>query len=309
MIANDGIIKRIFQLKRKCENKVNMKDLEKEKYDLFEKEAVPNHILAKMDEYRRKGYTVPQETLIKRPSQIEKIRKACKINTELLNGIEQLIHDGIKTQEIDDFVVEFTHAHGAICAPYQFEGYPKSVCISVNDVVCHGIPTRLKKLHDGDIVNVDVSTILDSYYADASRMFMVGKVSKERQRLVEESRKCMLAGIEAAQPWHTLGDIGAAVSAHAKKQGYSVVREIGGHGVGIEFHEDPWISYVGRKHEGMLLVPGMIITIEPMINAGKADVVLDPYDDWTVYTEDGKDSAQWETTILITDTGNEILTY
>ena len=140
-------------------------------------------------------------------------------------------------------------------------------------------------------------------------MFLIGNVSDARRRLVEDTKKALEIGIEAAQPWNTVGDIGYAIGTFAKKRGYSVVRGIGGHGVGIDFHEDPFVAHVGQKHKGMLLVPGMIITIEPMINAGKANVVIDPYNEWTIYTDDGKDSAQWEHTILITETGNEILTY
>lgn len=215
----------------------------------------------------------------------------------------------MSTQEIDDIVKEYTQSHDAICAPYHYEGYPKSVCTSINDEVCHGIPSRHRKLKDGDIVNVDVSTIYKDYYSDASRMFMIGNVSSSRKRLVEDTKKALEIGIEAAQPWATVGDIGYAINKFAKSRGYSVVRGIGGHGVGIEFHEDPFVAHVGQKHTGMLLVPGMIITIEPMINAGKASVVIDPYNEWTIYTEDGKDSAQWEHTILITETGNEVLTY
>ncbi len=175
--------------------------------------------------------------------------------------------------------------------------------------MCHGIPSRLRKLHDGDIVNVDVSTIYNGYYSDASRMFMIGEVSPQRKRLVEETKRCLEIGMEAAQPWNTVGDIGYAISKYARSRGYSVVREMGGHGVGLEFHEDPFVAHIGRKHTGMVLVPGMVITIEPMINAGRAGVVLDPYNDWTVSTADGSDSAQWEHSILITETGNEILTY
>ena len=252
---------------------------------------------------------LPEEKYIKRPSQIEGIRKAGVINTGVLDEVAGKIHAGMSTQDIDNIVAEYTKAHGAICAPLNYEGYPKSVCTSINEEVCHGIPSRLKKLHDGDIINVDCTTILDGYYADASRMFMIGNVSPERKKLVEETKKCLEIGLAAAQPWATVGDIGYAISKYARSLGYGVVRELGGHGVGLEFHEDPFVSHIGKKGSGMVLVPGMIITIEPMINAGKAGVVIDPYNDWTIYTADGKDSAQWEHTILITETGNEILTY
>lgn len=275
----------------------------------FETEPIPERILAKMQEYKKKGYEIPDERLIKRPSQIKGIIESSKINTGVLDAVAEKICEGMSTQEIDDIVKEYTQSHDAICAPYHYEGYPKSVCTSINDEVCHGIPSRHRKLKDGDIVNVDVSTIYKDYYSDASRMFMIGNVSSSRKRLVEDTKKALEIGIEAAQPWATVGDIGYAINKFAKSRGYSVVRGIGGHGVGIEFHEDPFVAHVGQKHTGMLLVPGMIITIEPMINAGKASVVIDPYNEWTIYTEDGKDSAQWEHTILITETGNEVLTY
>ena len=276
---------------------------------IFETEPVSPEILEKMEEYRKKHMNVPDVSLIKRPSHIEGIREAGKINTGVLDEVASRIRAGMSTQEIDDIVVEYTHAHNAICAPYHFEGYPKSVCTSINEEVCHGIPSRLRKLHDGDIVNVDCTTIYNGYYADASRMFMIGNVSDARRRLVEETKRCLEIGIEAAKPWATVGDIGYAISKYAASRGYSVVRELGGHGVGIGFHEDPFVCHVGKRNSGMLLVPGMVITIEPMINMGKAGVMIDPYNDWTVYTKDKKDSAQWEHTILITETGSEILTY
>ena len=277
--------------------------------EIFEREPIPAHILERMEQCRKRRMLVPDERLIKRPSHIEGIRASSRINTGVLDEVARHIKAGMTTLEIDDIVREYTNSHGAICAPYHFEGYPKSVCTSINDEVCHGIPSRLRKLHDGDIVNVDVSTIYNGYYSDASRMFMIGEVSPQRKRLVEETKKCLEIGIEAAQPWATVGDIGYAISKYARSRGYSVVRELGGHGVGLEFHEDPFVAHIGRKHTGMVLVPGMIITIEPMINAGRAGVVLDPYNDWTVSTADGSDSAQWEHSILITETGNEILTY
>lgn len=279
------------------------------KRSYFETEPIPAHILEKMEECRKKRMLVPDPELIKRPSQIEGIREASRINTMVLDEVAKTIHAGMTTQEIDDIVREFTHAQGAICAPYQYEGYPKSVCTSINQEVCHGIPARHRRLHEGDIVNVDATTIYKGYYGDASRMFMIGKVSDARRRLVEETMNCLKAGLEAAKPWNTVGDIGAAVSKYARSKGYSVVRELGGHGVGVDFHEDPFVAHEAKAHTGMVLVPGMVLTIEPMINAGKAGVCIDPYNGWTIYTVDGKDSAQWEHTILITETGNEILTY
>ena len=277
--------------------------------EIDEREPLSDHVRARMEECRKKRMILPEERYIKRPTMIEGIRKAGVINTGVLDEVAKNIKAGMTTQDIDNIVAEYTAAHGAICAPLHFEGYPKSVCTSINDVVCHGIPSRLQKLHDGDIINVDCTTILDGYYADASRMFMIGNVSEARRRLVEETKNCLEEGLKAAQPWATVGDIGYAVSKYAHSKGYSVVRELGGHGVGLEFHEDPFVAHIGKRGTGMVLVPGMVITIEPMINAGKAGVVIDPYDDWTISTKDHSDSAQWEYTILITETGNEILTY
>ena len=284
-------------------------DYREEIENVFEQEPVPEHILAKMREYERKGYEVPDLSLLKRPTHIAGIKASGEINTGVLDAVAREIKAGMTTQQIDDIVSEYTLSHGAVCAPLNFEGFPKSVCTSINNEVCHGIPSRLRHLHDGDIVNVDVSTIYKGYYSDASRMFMIGNVSPERKRLTEETKRCLEIGIEAAQPWHTVGDIGYAISKYARSKGYSVVRDLDGHGVGIEFHEDPFVAHVGKPNRGMLLVPGMVITIEPMINIGGASVVVDAYNGWTIYTKDGSDSAQWEHSILITETGNEILTY
>lgn len=282
---------------------------EKRWQEIDEKEPIPSHILERMEYLRKKHKDVIDDEWIKRPSQIEGIRKAGEINTGVLDEVGKLIHEGMSTQDIDDIVSKYTAEHGGICAPLNYEGFPKSVCTSINGEVCHGIPARHRKLRNGDIINVDCTTILDGYYADASRMFMIGNVSEERRRLVEETKKCLEIGIQAAQPWAHVGDIGYAIAKYAHSKGYSVVRELGGHGVGIDFHEDPFVAHVGSKGKGMVLVPGMIITIEPMINAGKAVVEIDPYNNWTIYTRDGSDSAQWEHTILITEDGNEILTY
>ena len=279
------------------------------KYSYFDTEPVSDEILEKMDEMRKKGKLVPDLTLIKRPSQIAGIREAGRINTEVLDEVTRTIHAGMSTQEIDDIVREFTAKKEAICAPYKYEGFPKSVCTSLNNEVCHGIPARHRKLQDGDIINVDATTIYHGYYGDASRMFEIGNVSPKRKKLVEETKKCLEIGLAAAKPWATVGDIGAAIAKYAHSRGYSVVRELGGHGVGVDFHEDPFVAHEAKAGTGVVLVPGMVITIEPMINAGRAAVVIDPYNGWTIYTRDGSDSAQWEHTILITETGNEILSY
>lgn len=263
----------------------------------------------KIAEFKARGCEVPDRDMIKTPEQIAGIRKACEINTAVLDLVAEKIKTGMTTEEIDRIVYDYTVSQGATPAPLGFCGFPKSVCTSINDQVCHGIPSPHDVLRSGDIVNVDVSTIYNGYYADASRMFMIGKVDKKAKDLVEITKECLKRGIEAAQPWCFLGDIGAAVSALARKHGYSVVTEFGGHGVGVEFHEEPFVCHVGKKKTGMLLVPGMIFTIEPMINAGRKDVFVDAANDWTVYTQDGGLSAQWEHTILITEDGPEILTY
>lgn len=257
--------------------------------------------------FERQGFFLPRKDMIKTPLQIAGIRKSGLLNNAILDEVAANIHIGMSTAEIDRLVAEKTKALGAIAAPLGFEGFPKSTCTSINNEVCHGIPHEQIILKDGDIVNVDVSTIYQGYYADASRMFMLGEVSSERKRLVEVTKECLDLGLAAAKPWAFLGDIGYAIQTHAENNGYSVVRELGGHGVGIEFHEEPFVQHAGQQGTGLMLVPGMVFTIEPMINGGKAGVYIDADNHWTVLTEDGRDSAQWEYTVLITETGAEIL--
>lgn len=265
-----------------------------------------------MDERLQKlmneGEIVPTHEMIKNEEQIAGIREASKLNTEVLDMISEHIQEGISTGELDRLLYDFTISKGGIPGPLNFEGYPKSVCISINEVVCHGIPDDKRILKSGDIVNVDVTTSYKGYYGDASRMFCIGDVSEEKKRLVQVTKECLELGLQAAQPWAHLGDIGYAINTHAEKNGYKVVIEIGGHGVGLEMHEEPWVSHIGQKGTDMVIVPGMIFTIEPMINMGTAAVVTSKKDGWTVSTADGKPSAQWEYTILITENGNEILT-
>ena len=259
--------------------------------------------------FQNRGELVPKRKLIKTPEQIEGIRRSGVVNTGVLDLIEREIHIGMSTAEIDRLVYEYTTDHGAIPAPLNYEGFPKSVCTSINEVVCHGIPSEKEILRDGDIINVDVSTILDGYYSDASRMFMIGNVSPEKRRLVEVTKECLEIGREAAKPFGFVGDIGHAIQKHAEKNGYSVVRDLCGHGVGLAFHEEPEVCHFGRKGTGMLLVPGMVFTIEPMINMGTWQVFIDEADGWTVVTEDELPSAQWEHTFVMTETGLEVLTY
>ena len=269
----------------------------------------PDILNEKLRQYRRLGHIVPPRKIIKNADQIEGIRRSSVINTAVLDHIATHIHCGMTTQEIDKLGYDFTIAHDAVPAPLNYEGFPKSVCTSINDEVCHGIPSDDIILKDGDIINVDVSTILDGYFSDASRMFMIGNVTAERKHLVQVTKECLELGVKAARPWGFLGDIGQAIQEHAEANGYSVVRDFCGHGVGLEFHEKPEVEHVGRKGTGMLLVPGMIFTIEPMINMGTYEIFIDADNDWTVLTEDGLPSAQWENTVLITDNGCEILTH
>ena len=259
--------------------------------------------------FQNKGHLVPSRKLIKTPEQIEGIRRSGVINTAVLDLVASEIKAGMSTAEIDKMVYDFTVSHGAIPAPLNYEGFPKSVCTSINEVVCHGIPSEDEILEEGDIINVDVSTILDGYYSDASRMFIIGKTSPEKEKLVRVAKECLEIGMQAATPFCFVGDIGNAIEKHAKKNGFSVVRDLCGHGVGLEFHEEPDVEHFGKKGTGMLLVPGMVFTIEPMINMGTYEVFVDEEDDWTVVTEDELPSAQWEHTFLMTENGLEILTY
>lgn len=257
--------------------------------------------------FQSEGHLVPSRKLIKTPEQIDGIRKSGVVNSGILNLVSREIKIGMSTADIDKLVYDFTISHGATPAPLNFEGFPKSVCTSINEVVCHGIPSKNEILKEGDIINVDVSTILDGYFSDASRMFMLGKVSPEKEKLVRVTKECLEIGIKAAKPFSFIGDIGNAIQKHAHKNGFTVVRALCGHGVGLEFHEEPEVAHFGRKGTGMLLVPGMVFTIEPMINMGTYEVFIDEADGWTVITEDELPSAQWEHTLVMTETGVEIL--
>jgi methionyl aminopeptidase len=259
--------------------------------------------------FQNRGCLVPSKKLIKTPEQIEGIRRSGVVNTGVLDYVAEHIKAGMSTLEIDQMVYDYTVKHGARPAPLNYEGFPKSVCTSINEVVCHGIPCEDDILEEGDIINVDVSTILNGYYSDASRMFVIGKTDPEKQRLVDVAKECLLVGMEAAKPFGFVGDIGNAIQRHAHKNGFTVVRDLCGHGVGLEFHEEPDVEHFGRKGTGMLLVPGMVFTIEPMINMGGWEVFVDEEDDWTVVTEDELPSAQWEHTFVMTENGLEILTY
>ena len=258
--------------------------------------------------HEEKGEIVPTRDILKTIPQIEGIKKSARLNTAVLDHVAEHIHAGMSTEEIDRLVYDFTVSHGGIPAPLHYQGFPKSVCTSINNEVCHGIPDESIILEEGDIINVDVSTILDGYFSDASRMFMIGNVSERARKLVEVTKECVELGLAQAKPWNHLGDIADAINTYAKANGYSVVEDIGCHGIGLEFHEDPWVSYVTPKGSEMLLVPGMIFTIEPMINEGSPDFFVDEENEWTVYTEDDGLSAQVEYMVLITEDGAEVLT-
>nr|WP_296169320.1 methionyl aminopeptidase [uncultured Ruminococcus sp.] len=263
----------------------------------------------KIEEFEGAGHIVPSHAILKNAEQIEKIKESAKINIAVLDYVAEHIKAGISTAEIDKWVYDITTKMGGVPAPLNFEGFPKSVCTSINNEVCHGIPSEDVIIKDGDIINVDVSTNLNGYFSDSSRMFCIGNVSEENRKLVEETKNAVYEGLKQVKPWGFLGDMGQAVNDYVKSKGYSVVREVGGHGIGLEFHEDPWVSYISKKGTEMLMVPGMIFTIEPMVNAGKPDIYVDEDNGWTIYTEDNSMSAQWEIQVLVTDDGYEIIAY
>ncbi len=259
-----------------------------------------------LEEYKAMGYIIPHPSIIKTPEQIEGIRKSGLITTQILDLIEKEIKPGMTTSELDKIVYDYTIAHNAIPATLNYMGFPKSSCISINDVVCHGIPSNKTRIKVGDILNVDVSTILNGYFSDASRMFMIGEVSASAKKLVETTKECLEIGTKQVKPFGSTNDIGNAIEPFANQKGYSVVRDLGGHGVGLKFHEDPHIDHYGKQGKGVLLLPGMVFTIEPMINEGGYAVKLSK-DKWTVTTRDGSLSAQYEYTLAVTKNGYEIL--
>ncbi len=246
--------------------------------------------------------------LPKTPDQIEKMRVAGRLAAEVLQVVAPHVKPGVSTEELDrichDHIVNVQHA---IPANVGYRGFPATVCTSVNNVICHGIPSPAKVLKDGDIVNIDVTVIKDGWHGDTSRMYYAGTPSVMAKRLVDVTREAMFRGIRAVKPGATLGDIGAAIQTYAEGERFSVVREYCGHGIGKVYHEDPQVLHYGRPGEGLVLQPGMTFTIEPMINEGARHTRLMP-DGWTVVTKDRKLSAQWEHTVVVTDTGVEILT-
>jgi methionyl aminopeptidase len=246
--------------------------------------------------------------IIKTPEEIEKMRVAGRLAADVLEMIEPHVKPGVTTNELNDICHNYiVNEQKAIPAPLNYHGFPKSICTSLNHVVCHGIPDD-KPIKNGDIINIDITVIKDGYHGDTSKMFAVGKVAPHAERLMNITRECMIKGIELVKPGAFLGDIGHVIQQYAESNHYSVVREYCGHGIGAGFHEEPQVLHYGRAGTGIELQAGMIFTIEPMINAGKRQVKLNNKDGWTVTTSDRRLSAQWEHTILVTDTGYEVLT-
>ena len=244
---------------------------------------------------------------IKSAAEIEKMRMAGKLAADVLDMIGPYVKADITTIELDrichDYITKIQHA---IPAPLNYRGFPKSICTSINDVVCHGIPSR-EKLKNGDIINIDITIIKDGYFGDTSKMFIIGEASSVAKKLVKVAQECLYLGIKAVKPGAHLGDIGYAIQTHAEKNKFSVVREYCGHGIGTAFHEPPQVLHYGEAKTGAILKPGMIFTIEPMINEDVYNTILLD-DGWTAITEDRKLSAQWEHTILVTENGHEVLT-
>ena len=261
-----------------------------------------------LDKYRREGFKILPSAILYSAEEIEKIRKAGALNHAVLDMVQNEIAEGVTTEHLDNLVREFTYDHGGIPACLNYEGFPKSCCISINEVVCHGIPSPDTVIKNGDIVNVDCTTILDGYYGDSSRMYCIGEVSPAAQKLVDVAKECLEIGLRQVKPYGRLNDIGDAIEPFAKENGFSIVRDLCGHGIGRTFHDEPEVvHYAQTRQRGVLMVPGMVFTIEPMVNEGtwKCKFLRDG---WTVITGDKKLSAQWEHTLVVTETGYEILT-
>ncbi len=261
------------------------------------------------DEYDELIETMPDDRgiTIHTQSDMEGMRKAGALAAKVLDAMSEVVAPGMTTQRINDICHEMIIGSGAIPAPLNYRGFPKSVCTSVNRVVCHGIPDE-RKLNNGDIVNIDVTVIVDGWYGDTSRMFYVGDVSTKAKRLIQVTHDAMMLGIEQVKPGATTGDIGHAIQTYAEEHGYSIVREYCGHGLGRVFHTAPNILHFGKPGKGVVLKEGMFFTVEPMVNAGKPDTILNRHDGWTVTTRDKSLSAQFEHSLAVTATGFEIFT-
>lgn len=261
----------------------------------------------RLNQFKREGYPIPSRSLIKTEKDIEGIRKACLLTKKILDELDTIIEIGISTEDINQWVHKKITDAGATPATLGYKGFPKSCCTSLNNIICHGIPDKNTLLKEGDLLNVDLTSILEGYYGDSCRMYPVGQISKEAQKLSDVTKECLKLAIEVIEPFKPINIIGEVISNHAESHGYSVVKMFGGHGIGNKFHEDPFVYHCRSNHKQMIMVPNLTFTIEPMINAGKSDgKILD--DGWTAVTIDDSLSAQWEHTILVTETGAEILT-
>lgn len=263
----------------------------------------------RMDALAREGHQVLPRKLLKSKADIEALKRSAEVNVGALDYVAAHIGEGVSTEEIDQWVYDYCIEHDAIPADLNYEGFPKSVCTSINEVVCHGIPSSKEVLKSGDIINVDMSTIKDGYFSDSSRMFMIGEVDPEDARLVQVTYDAVQAGLAAIKPWGVLSDVSRAVNKVATDAGFTVVREFGGHGIGKEFHEDPWVGFYEGVPEGPILVPGLCFTIEPMVNRGKAAIDTSDPNGWTVRTADGLPSAQWEVQVVVTEDGYELISW
>lgn len=261
----------------------------------------------KLEVFAKEGYKIPHYSTLKTAADIETLKEGGKITHAILDGVNDLIKPGISTEEINTWCHEYTIKNEGVPAPLNYNGFPKSVCTSINNVVCHGIPSKDDILKEGDIVNVDVTTIYKGFHSDSSRMYLVGNVSDEAQKIVDVAKECLYKGLEQVKPYTRLNNVGDAIEEYANSQGCSVVRDLCGHGIGKLFHEEPEVVHYAQRSKGTLLIPGMVFTIEPMINLGTWKVKT-LKDNWTVVTADQKLSAQWEHTIVVTETGYEILT-
>jgi methionyl aminopeptidase len=263
----------------------------------------------RLEELAEAGEDVPPRSLLKTAEDIAGIKRSAAVNVGSLDYVAAHIGPGVTTEQIDQWVYDYCKQHDAIPADLNYEGFPKSVCTSINEVVCHGIPSPDEVLKEGDIVNVDMSTIKDGYFSDSSRMFCIGDVDPEWKRLVDVTKQSVEAGLATVKAWIHLGDVGAAVNKVATDAGFSVVAEYGGHGIGLEFHEDPFVSFVSEPGTGCILVPGMCFTIEPMVNLGGPDIDMSDPNGWTVRTADRKPTAQWEVQLVVTDDGYELISW
>jgi methionyl aminopeptidase len=267
----------------------------------------PTEAEVNRDDLRKEAWK-KYKILLKTEEQLEGIRRSCHLAAKILDTLCSHAQAGVTTQELDDLAVKLHKSAGATAAPlgYGDPPFPKSICTSINEVICHGIPGKYR-LQEGDILNIDVTCILDGYYGDCSQMVMIGNVSPERRLVVDVSYECLMRAIAAVKPGGVISDIGNAIETYALKMGCSVAHQFVGHGVGVGFHEAPQVPHFQNKNNTPLL-PGMTFTIEPMINAGEPEAVIDPADEWTARTIDGKASAQWEHTLAVTESGCEILT-